>query len=542
MRLMTLYIFSVLAFTSINVAMAQGDELGSWGLISITPQPPVTYKIGSDDNSLLTYRFTIKNRTNSSINLFKIQLASHNIPDLGALISDCHAVLPAASSCTLTYTSRSPIVSNPPKNGISFLDSFSIDNDGGSKTSPPFGVTVYPPGRLGHFKFVQGGKEIGDLYLTSGSKDSITLQNSGQQTITDFKLNNIPSALKNDFTGSCLTDTSIAENKSCTLDYDIKTSNVNGIYRLSATGDDVDNDSQILGISIGARMFVVNRVASSATGSVANCAINPDGSLGDCSKSVDASGHLYSLVFNSTNTLAFLSIDEGAVRHFKVNPDGTFSGGSQSGNFAYPRFMAIDPTNNYLFVTISGGSGVRVLSCPIKDGSLGGCQTANQDFNFNSPQGIVFSPGNARIYIANKGDGTIDSCAVTNGKFSDCKKESVDHKFSVPEGIAFNSKGTRLYVANNSSKSIDSCVLNADGSIGVCQSFNDSLADPFGIAISPGGTRAYISHSDQNSKGVGFTSCALNSDGTFVKSPCQVLHSFSQPTGIYLAALPNKSS
>jgi len=139
------------------------------------------------------------------------------------------------------------------------------------------------------------------------------------------------------------------------------------------------------------------------------------------------------------------------------------SGGGVTGQFAYisnignDTVSVIDTSTNMIVATIPVGT---------------------------DPSGVVVSPDNTRVYIANgQPSSSISVIDATNNTVIATIAVGGD-----PEGIAITPDGSRVYVANSESNTvsvIDTATNSVIATVGVGR-------DPGGVAVNPSGTQVYV--------------------------------------------------
>ena len=110
------------------------------------------------------------------------------------------------------------------------------------------------------------------------------------------------------------------------------------------------------------------------------------------------------------------------------------------------------------------------LQCPCeKKGRFVGCQAVHGPFN--KPVGIAFSPNYQKIFVTNKGNGTIVSCSVDGtGDIGTCK--IVGSGFDSLEGIELNALGIRAFFSDIQPgiiSRVKTYKINADDTFSECK-------------------------------------------------------------------------
>ncbi|MEA1996858.1 MAG: hypothetical protein U9N45_04440, partial [Gemmatimonadota bacterium] len=134
-----------------------------------------------------------------------------------------------------------------------------------------------------------------------------------------------------------------------------------------------------------------------------------------------------------------------------------------------PLHVALDNTGGTAYVTNSGGSSVSVVS-------LETFQETNRIGVGENPAGVGFSPGMARVYVANSSENNI----------SVIRDNSVEQTIPVgfqPSGVAVGPDETMVFVANSNAASL-SVVGAAEGT--VVRTISDVGNSPGSMLIPPG--------------------------------------------------------
>lgn len=231
--------------------------------------------------------------------------------------------------------------------------------------------------------------------------------------------------------------------------------------------------------------------------------------VGSAFKTVDATLYAY---------VALESASEGAINRCNVLSGGGLN--QCSTPFGAPSSVEISiidsGTNQVLYVTENGGSGVLGCLVDTTNGSIVFCQDAGTGFMFDAPTDITFLSigGNNFAYISDSTLGTVTQCLQNNatGILSGCTDSGAT--FSLPVAITFDTLSGPIiyaYVLDLDGNTTQQCVVdNTTGLFSACIPTATLFEHPLAIAFN--GDFAYIS--DQNLSRI--LTCQKNSSGVLI--------------------------
>ena len=109
----------------------------------------------------------------------------------------------------------------------------------------------------------------------------------------------------------------------------------------------------------------------------------------------------------------------------------------------------------------------------------------------SEPFGLVVSPDNKFVYVANNGDNTV---SVINTKTN--KVHTTISSVPSPTHIAVSSDGTKLYVSNDVASGTVTLVDLSNGNS--TQTITGFGSNPYGLALTPDGTQLWVANSGGN--------------------------------------------
>jgi 6-phosphogluconolactonase len=131
------------------------------------------------------------------------------------------------------------------------------------------------------------------------------------------------------------------------------------------------------------------------------------------------------IVFNPADNLVFVALGTGGVNVLNFNSStGAISAnqqlqpGQSNGTAFSDTSLAVSPNGNFLFVTETGGTGVKVLS--IASSGVLSAAAGSPVATGLGPNDVLVDSTGAYLYVANRTDGTISafSLASTTGKLT----------------------------------------------------------------------------------------------------------------------------
>jgi 6-phosphogluconolactonase (cycloisomerase 2 family) len=167
---------------------------------------------------------------------------------------------------------------------------------------------------------------------------------------------------------------------------------------------DVSSETAVFGInsSSGALTFLTGSQVGLSSGSAGRIAFNPADNL-----------VFFAMGTGGVDALTFNSSTGALSTNYQMLPPG------QSGGVSFSdTSLAVSPNGNYLFVTETGGTGVRVMSI-VSSGKL--TSISGSPFATGlGPNDVLVDSTGAYVYVANRTDGTISafSLASTTGKLT----------------------------------------------------------------------------------------------------------------------------
>ncbi len=429
--------------------------------------------------------------------------------------------LAAGVSCNLTYN----IPSTPQ------VGPYNLVAEGTNADNSPDTLVVHIATQ-GHFVFRNsGGKNITDLDVSPGTTGSITLNNTGDSTISNTQaLLTIPAAISGYFGGSCTTVMSLAAGASCNLTYTIPSSPAVGEYNLVAEGVDADNSPANLAFRIASHVFVIDAGKST----VSYCFVNAtDGTLSDdCTDTgAKALNEPADIVLNTNSTRAYITNrGDNRVILCNVSAASNFSDCINAGGAGLnqPVGLALNSAGTIIFVVSQN----KIRRCNINadTGLLSSCADAG---TFNQPVNLAFNAAGTRVYVTELVLRTVVRCDVdvATGAFSNCSNTGATGLLN-PTDIAINNNGTHAYITTGNNIVFRCDVDPATGTFSNCGATGGSYQFGFsqGIVLNPMGTRAYIAGG--LSRVVNF--CNINpSTGELSGCGNTIGNGFDVPTGLY---------
>lgn len=235
----------------------------------------------------------------------------------------------------------------------------------------------------------------------------------------------------------------------------------------------------------------------------------PNAPVGATFETVDATLYAY---------IALDDVATGSINRCNVLPDGGLNlCGPPFGAPSSVEISSIDSgTNQVLYVTENGGSGVLGCLIDTTDGSIVFCQDAGTGFMFDAPTDITFLSvsGNNYAYITDSILGTVTQCLQNNatGILSSCVDSGAT--FSLPTAITFDTLSGPViyaYVLDLNGNIAEQCLVDdITGLFSGCTSTATLLDHPLAIVFN--GDFAYIS--DQNLNRV--LMCQKSSSGLLI--------------------------
>ena len=116
------------------------------------------------------------------------------------------------------------------------------------------------------------------------------------------------------------------------------------------------------------------------------------------------------------------------------------------------------------------------------------------------PEGVAVSPGGTKVYLANRGDGTVSVFAALIGAVANTTSVGTVSVGSDPEGVAVSPDGGKVYVANFSDGTVS--VIDTSTNPPTVSATISVGSNPEGVAVSPDGSKVFIANSGSNSVSV----------------------------------------
>jgi hypothetical protein len=172
--------------------------------------------------------------------------------------------------------------------------------------------------------------------------------------------------------------------------------------------------------------------------------------------------------------------------------------------------IAIDPSGQNAYITCSN----NVYKCALGGSTCNQITLSGTSAILNNPTGIVIDPTNSYMAIANTGGtGYLTACKIDG---TGCVSANSGNLIAY---VTVDNTGTYLYTGKSTGSAVYSCPVTVTGStpsIGTCSNKSSGTTKVFGIALNPSGTNAYIAI--QGSGGL-INSCSA-SPGAAISANC----------------------
>ncbi len=334
-------------------------------------------------------------------------------------------------------------------------------------------------------------------------------------------------------------------NKSCTVTLTIHPTTTGTISNTITIGYDGRGKNSVtpLNITVTTGHYALASSGSAGTPGLYSCAVTSGtvAALASCTAASlsPAASSPYGVALDTTNNRVYVADNGNSDIYSCASTNGTLGSCTAytTGTTSFPNApigLALDPSLNYLYVTLGTGVSGKVYACPVSSAGVitGTCTntTASPAFtpigltvktissttygyvtnsagapivtkctvssgvwssctatgtSLTAPKAIVIDNNNAYAYIANgSGSPLITKCAVSSsdGTFSGCT-DSGASGMTGPTALSIDSTNSYLYATSVTDGTIYNCTIGAGGTLSGCTSTGaSSFADSLGIA------------------------------------------------------------